>query len=231
MKRRITKDDSSHFLPLADMMTVLMMVFMLLAIISMRNSIKKNEIVREVAVAYQETQYNLYSALLLEFGDDLEKWDATINEENLSITFESPDILFSRGEATLRENFKIILRDFFPRYITLIEENYKNDIEEIRIEGYTDSDGISDYTPTDNYFFNMQLSQNRTRNVLEYCMNLPFAKENFYWMTNHITANGLSSSRLKYKDGVEDKERSRRVEFRVRTKSDVKLRQIIEKLE
>lgn len=230
IKSSRSKNDSSHFLSLADMMTVLMMVFMLVAVISMRNSLKKNELVREVAITYQETQHNLYQDLFTEFEHDLKKWDASLDQETLSITFESPDILFYRGEARLRNSFKVILKDFFPRYIRVIEESYSDEIEEIRIEGYTDSDGVSNFNEVQNYFFNMQLSQGRTRNVLEYCMNLPFAKEKFKWMTDHLTANGLSFSRLKYTNGVEDKEKSRRVEFRVRTKSDVKMRQIIEKL-
>ena len=183
-------------------------------------------------MTYQTIQINLYEDLLTEFGNDLTKWDATLNQNTLSIVFNAPEILFDKSTALLKDNFKEILNDFFPRYINLIESKYKDELEEIRIEGYTDSDGIKGNTEHQNYFYNMQLSQDRTRHVLEYCMTLTGSSDKFKWLSNKITANGLSFSHLKfYQDGVEDKERSRRVEFRVKTKADTKIRKIIETMQ
>lgn len=284
MKNKLITDDNSHFISLSDMMSVLMMIFMLIALISMRNSIQKNEVVKEVAIAYQDTQKSLYLDLKNEFEDDLKKWDANINKDTLSITFNSPEILFEKSKSTLKKEFKSILSDFFPRYISIMENKYKDDIEEIRIEGYTDSDGLIrvitkdvityeniendskgitnsiknampvlfnskddtnrtvkevhnkkiEYIKTsklNSYFYNMKLSQDRARGVLEYCMNLKYSNNKFSWLTDKITANGLSFSKLKYnKDGSENKQQSRRVEFRVKTKADMKIRKIIETL-
>ena len=95
-----------------------------------------------------------------------------------------------------------------------------DNIEEIRIEGHTNSNG--------GYFSNMELSQNRTRAVLQYCLNM-MPEEDMAWAKALITANGLSSSHLIMKDGQEDKELSRRVEFRVRTNAEKQLEEIAAK--
>ena len=91
---------------------------------------------------------------------------------------------------------------------------------EIRIEGHTDSDG--------EYFHNMELSQNRTRTVLQYCFGLMNEQE-AAWAKSLITANGLSSSQPIIISGVEDKGLSRRVEFRVRTNAEKQLEDIADK--
>jgi outer membrane protein OmpA-like peptidoglycan-associated protein len=79
------------------------------------------------------------------------------------------------------------------------------------------------------YFANMALSQDRTRAVLEYSLTqtqlAPALKE---WARKRITANGLSSSRPREIDGREDKDASRRVEFRVLTKAKEQLLRIVE---
>jgi hypothetical protein len=50
------------------------------------------------------------------------------------------------------------------------------------------------------------------------------------WLRGLVTANGLSSSHLIYtKSGAEDKNLSRRVEFRVRTNAEKQLEDIADK--
>ena len=122
----------------------------------------------------------------------------------------------------LQTKFQDILKDFFPRYLKLISSpQYKDNIEEIRIEGHTDSKG--------SYEYNMQLSQDRTRSVLSFCLWMVPPKEK-QWTIARITANGLSSSRLIYNpDGTENRELSRRVEFRIRTNAEKQLEEIAAK--
>ena len=130
-------------------------------------------------------------------------------------------MLFDNDKAELKPLFKDILNDFFPRYIQVLNRpEYKENIVEIRIEGHTDSNG--------GYFHNMELSQNRTRTVLEYCFRL-MTREQIIWAKSLITANGLSSSQPILVNGVEDKSLSRRVEFRVRTNAEKHLEDIANK--
>jgi outer membrane protein OmpA-like peptidoglycan-associated protein len=75
----------------------------------------------------------------------------------------------------------------------------------------------------------MELSQDRTRAVLQYCFSL-MKDEDIVWLKGLVTANGLSSSHLILtKNGEEDKDLSRRVEFRVRTNAEKQLEDIADK--
>ena len=77
------------------------------------------------------------------------------------------------------------------------------------------------------YFNNMELSQERTRNVLEFCLRLLDSPAERTWTKQFVTANGLSSSQLIISEGAEDFEASRRVEFRTRTSAEQQLVSII----
>lgn len=181
---------------------------------------KKAEQDEEIVRKYDQIKTQLYIDLQEEFKDDLKVWRAEI-DSTLCVRFQEPSMLFDNNQAALKENFKEILNDFYPRYIAILNKpEYRDNIEEIRIEGHTDSNG--------SYFHNMELSQNRTRAVLQYCMGL-MKPEQIDWAKNFITANGLSSSHPILRDGVEDKSLSRRVEFRVRTNAEKQLEVITEK--
>jgi outer membrane protein OmpA-like peptidoglycan-associated protein len=105
-------------------------------------NLQQNQLnVKKVAVAYQVLQTDLYVDLWNEFKEDLPKWKAIIEKETLTIRFEEPEVLFAIGRSELSEKFQKILDDFFPRYIKIISsEKYRNNIEEIRIEGHTSSE-------------------------------------------------------------------------------------------
>lgn len=223
-------EDNSHFISLSDMMTALMMIFLFISVAIIHNTQKQTVVVREIVETYSDEQNNLYRDFRKEFEKDLSKWQAKINPEDLSIVFTSPDVLFDTGKDTLKPKFKEMLMDFFPRYIKIIQM-HKDHIQEVRIEGYTDTNGLPGQTIKESYFYNMKLSQDRTRSVLEYCLGLPeFTSGDFDYLKEVITANGLSFSHLIADNGVENKSASRRVEFRVLMKSDDKIKNIIQEL-
>ena len=141
-------------------------------------------------------------------------------------------MLFEQGEAEVRLPFQKILDDFFPRYIQILRRpKYVEDIAEIRIEGHTSSEWQAGTSPEAAYIHNMELSQGRTRSVLEYVLQIPSIGQNQEiqdWLTRYLTANGLSSSKLvTHTDGRENRGESRRVEFRVRTNAEKRILEII----
>lgn len=224
----LKKDNGEHWISISDMMSGLMMVFLFISIAYMINVVKERDTIKEIAITYNRLQNNLYNDLHNEFKDDLKKWNALIDRQTLSVRFEAPDVLFAKGSYQLQYRFKSILSDFFPRYLSILtSEKYKNDIEEIRIEGHTSSEWQFNVSPDVAYFLNMKLSQDRTRSVLEYVMSLPQVSNQNEWLKNYLTANGLSSSKLILTNGIEDKEKSRRVEFRVKTNSEKRIVKII----
>ncbi|MFM2344617.1 MAG: hypothetical protein RLZZ210_1228 [Pseudomonadota bacterium] len=229
-----SKNQSSqdaHWIPLADLMTGLMMVFLFISVVFMIKVQKEAEKTKNIIIVYDKTKAELLNALEKEFKDDIQKWGAEINKD-LSIRFKSPSILFDTGSNELKPAFKEILNDFFPRYIAILNKNeFKSIIEEIRIEGHTSS-FWSDGKSNDNaYFLNMDLSQRRTRSLLQYVLELPEIKEYKGWIKSHLTANGLSSSRLIYQiDNItEDSKASQRVEIRIKTTAESKLNEALEK--
>lgn len=221
-------ENGEHWISISDMMSGLMMVFLFISIAYMINVVKERDKIKEIAITYNRLQNDLYNDLFNEFKNNLDEWNAIIDRQSLSVRFEAPDVLFQKGSYQLQDKFKAILNDFFPRYLSILtNEKYKNDIEEIRIEGHTSSEWQVDVSPDIAYFLNMKLSQDRTRSVLEYVMNLPQVFNQNEWLKNYLTANGLSSSKLIMTDEIEDKDKSRRVEFRVKTNSEKRIVKII----
>lgn len=217
----IEKEDNAFSLSTGDLMAGLLFIFILLLMGALLQVQEKAEQDEEIVRRYDQVKTQLYIDLEEEFKDDLKVWRAEIDSTTLCVRFQEPSMLFDNNMSTLKDNFKVILRDFFPRYIdVLTKPEYRDNIEEIRIEGHTDSNG--------EYFHNMQLSQDRTRAVLQYCMGL-LDSSNIEWSRALITANGLSSSHPILRDGVEDKSLSRRVEFRVRTNAEKQLEDIASK--
>lgn len=227
------KENDSEWISISDLMSVLMIIFLFIAISYMQNIQKNQKNIKKVAVAYQELQTDLYEDLWNEFRDDLDGWQAIIEKDTLTIRFQEPDILFRIGSSNLNNKFIKILDDFFPRYIKIISsDKYRDNIEEIRIEGHTSSEWNDELMSNSAYFNNMSLSQNRTRAVLSYCVGLIKEPEVIEWAQRYITANGLSSSRLILNsDGTENKQQSRRVEFRTKTNAEKKVVEIIESME
>ena len=110
-------------------------------------------------------------------------------------------------------------------------EKYKEAITEVRIEGHTSSQWSNASDETAAYFFNMALSQARTRSTLEFLYGLEKIEKDKYWIRERFTANGLSSSKIIFTaKGEEDVEKSRRVEFRLITDAESQLLKLLEKI-
>ncbi len=205
----------THWIPIADLMTGLMMVFMLITVIYIS---KVDPTTTLVLDEYRQTRENLRSALTKEFSKDFKQWDAELLGD-MTVKFNNPNVQFASGSAELRPEFQRILSDFIPRYIKIIRsDRFKNSIKEIRIEGYT-SRSWAGATPLESYFLNMELSQRRTRSALKFIMDLPEFQNDSAWFIKHISANGLSYSRpvVENPRNSVDDEKNQRVEFRIVT--------------
>jgi len=230
----------SHWIPLADLMTVLMIIFLFMAISYMIVIKKKQNDQNKIFKEYEETKIGLFNDLDSTFRKDAQRWNLKL-ERDLSIKFTNPQVLFDEGSSEIKDEFKIILSEFLPKYLGVVmQDKYKTKIAEIRIEGHTNTKPIN--KTTDPYIDNMELSQNRARNVLAYlrtqdCFTkLGNDKQEMlqYW----LTANGLSFGRTVDKsDSLSifsrnpiDNDKSRRVEFRIVTTSDEIIQEAIKKM-
>ena len=232
MKNKDSQESKeSQWLPISDLMSVLMMVFLLIAISYMIKVSREKNQIKKIAVTYNKLQKSLYKNLEKEFAKDLQKWDAVISETNLSVEFRSPELLFQVGSENLTEKFKEVLKSFFPRFIRILyRKKYRNEIDEIRIEGHTSSEWSTQISEEDAYLSNMALSQDRTRQVLSFALRQEQEYKLKKFIRKTVTANGLSSSQLKFFKGskIEDKTGSRRVVFRVKTKAEERIAEILQ---
>jgi outer membrane protein OmpA-like peptidoglycan-associated protein len=224
------QSQEAHWIPLSDLMTGLMVLFLLIAVTYMMRVEADASRIREVAVVYNETRDDLYNDLQREFKDDLPKWKAELVKSDLSIRFTDPDILFANGSSELKPEFQQILRNFFPRYERILASpKYRDSISEIRIEGHTSSSWTAQSAADEAYFRNMELSQARTRSALSLVLGLPESTSDRAWLKHYMTANGLSSSQpILDQNKQEDLARSRRVVFRVRTDAEDRIAKILE---
>ena len=128
------------------------------------------------------------------------------------------NILFGKGESVLKPEAKVELKKAFEEYIgTLINnKKIKSHLDKIIIEGHTDSDG--------SYIYNLNLSQKRALAVMEYLVSLDFSKENN--IKPLMVASGRAFLDPIKKDGIEDKDASRRIEIKFRLKNEDAMNEI-----
>jgi outer membrane protein OmpA-like peptidoglycan-associated protein len=224
-------EHEEHWVAVSDLMGGLMMVFMLIAVIYLVQLEIETRKIKDVARLYDLLRTQLYEDIYQEFREDLPRWGAEIDSD-LSFRFFNTEVLFAHGDDEIKPAFKDILNDFFPRYVRIITSpKYRADILEVRIEGHTSSDWGKLSGSDEAYIKNMALSQARTRTTLEYLLGRASVAPEKVWLSAHLTANGLSSSKLILKDsGEEDGIRSRRVEFRLRTDAESRIATILNDL-
>lgn len=231
MKPAQPEDEYAIFI--SDIMSVLMVVFLFIAITFIQNVKKKDDQAKEIVENFEVVNEKIIDAIKLEFFDEFSDWNALVDPVTLSFQFNSPDVLFKKGSSELTENFKNVLDDFFPRYVNIIQnEEYKDQIKAIQIEGHTSSEWDINSEGLKSYIKNMELSQSRSANVLEYVLRMHEFGANDVLLRNMMASVGYSSSQLIYKDTgaqiIEDKDASRRVAFRILTNGEQKLIEITE---
>lgn len=227
----------NQWISISDMMAGIMMIFLLIMVsfmlitqqtqedlkIQNQKLLELNQAMSEIAKDYENLQQELYEALLKEFSNDLKNWDAQIDADN-TIRFSQPDVLFDTGAKQVKQRFKDILDDFFPRYVKILSlEKFKSNIEEVRIEGHTSQEWLAAHTLEERYLGNAELSQARALEVLKYCFNLKAIESSKLWLVSVFRANGLSFAKP-----LDDEFKSKRVEFRVVTKANQDLLKILE---
>lgn len=211
----------------SDLMTGLMVIFLFVAIAYISR-------VQENAVSlkdYVEVKNNLHGKLVNQFKGDTARWTMTVGGD-LSMKFKNAQTLFPQGSAELTPEFKAILDEFLPKYFgILLADTLRFHITEIRIEGHTDDVPYPKLDP-DPYIANVILSQQRSLNVLRYFRSMPcyakYTPEQKEMLEYWFTANGLSYGKALDHNGEYnhisqkgiDRDKSRRVEFRIITDSE-----------
>ena len=150
----------------------------------------------------------------------------TVDAQTGSITFSS-DVLFRYNSAMLTTESKTTLKEIIPMYLgVLLQDQYRDYIAEIIIEGHTDTDG--------GYQGNMELSYERANAVAKFCLDGKngLNEKEIEQLQHLLTVNGRSYSDPIYQTDTSGAVTgkidmaSRRVEIKFRLKED----EMIEKI-
>ena len=130
-----------------------------------------------------------------------------IDAQTGALTLEA-SVMFDYDQAELTDSGKQALEQILPIYCkVLLQDDYKDYLAEIIIDGYTDTDG--------DYSYNLQLSQQRSLAVAQYLIDIQgnfLNDEQSQELEKYLTVNGHSMANpVLDANGNVDKDASRRV--------------------
>jgi outer membrane protein OmpA-like peptidoglycan-associated protein len=234
----MSKSSAAHWIPLSDLMTGLMLIFLMISVVFM---LRVEQTTTLVVQELEKTKKDLVMALQSEFKNDLKKWDAEILGD-MTIRFKNPDALFKKGESKMTETFKTTLNEFLPRYLKIItSDKFAPSIKEVLIEGHTSPsyDEIDKQyvkmtvsEKVKKYLSNMDIAQDRTNVTNQYLYEIESCKPYHELMIQKVHLHDVSSSYPIYKeDHSIDEQLSQRVEFKIVTNASEKMEQIAKDLQ
>ncbi|EAI1055422.1 hypothetical protein GFU71_02515 [Campylobacter coli] len=181
---------------------------------------KKDEEIRNLQVSFDKAKEKVQNLSLIRenLSKELQaKLDSniTIDQKTGSISLPS-EVLFDKDSYTLKDEAKASLRKILSEYFNAIinDPNILSNIENIIIEGHTDSDG--------SYIYNLDLSQKRAYEVMNFIYT--FYKD--ARLQKLLMASGRSFSDPVLVNGMEDKDKSRRIEIKFSIKNDNALKDV-----
>jgi outer membrane protein OmpA-like peptidoglycan-associated protein len=194
---------------LTDLMTSLMVIFVLLLVATLNNASAEGENTRNLILDRLKLDLQDFARQ----GVRVEKDPA----DPLGLLVLVPEGLlnFAVDRTDIPDGGARFLSDFSPRLAkTACSERYRKEISSIVVEGHTDSSGTDEH--------NLQLSQERSMAVVQQTLKIlgqgePGDKACFL---DFLSANGRGSKEpIRDADGNEDRDRSRRVVFKIRVRS------------
>lgn len=158
-----------------------------------------------------ERQTEMVDLLNQRLGDSIRAAGGSIDAEG---TISLPQsVLFDVGRDRIRN--PDFLRSFCGQWIAALRQSGVP-LSDLKIEGHASSEGRSSEGEERAYLYNLDLSQRRAKNALNFCLEgLPDTAARA-WASERLAAIGYSSARLIFNpDGSENREASRRVMFSV----------------
>jgi len=238
--RKRENDETSIWISNTDLMSGLLVLFLFIAILMNQGLSEAQDEIKKITGESNEVRKELQESIKQNFSAEEIKRYNLDQENNIgAASFDKGDGRFLAGSSALTPEFQATLQVFLPKYIKSISNIYEKDpnkIKEIRIEGHTSTEWFADnngqlVTANEAYIKNMELSQNRTRAIIQFALSLPELVPYHSLIKEKLTANGLSSSHIiKKEDGSEDFDASRRIEFKVVVNDEATVKAIEENI-
>ncbi len=193
---------------LTDLMTSLMVIFVLLLVATLNNATAEGENARNLILDQLKHDLQNFARQGVRVDKD--------PKDPLGLLVLVPEGLlnFAVDQFDIPPRGVRFLSDFSPTLAkTSCSERYKKDISSIVVEGHTDSSGTDEH--------NLQLSQERSLAVVQQTLEiLRHDDSDRKCFLEFLSANGRGSKEpIPGADGKEDKAQSRRVVFKIRVRS------------
>lgn len=171
--------------------------------------VKLNRDLSMVQISHKSTGF--YAKLLELFKEEIDAKKIAIKED-LSIHLIDENLYFKVGEFMLNSGQKEFLKKFGAKLLTFLD-NYRDVVDTIEISGHTSSEwGSFDFSQR--YLNNEELSMKRSFSTLSYIFNNQ-NDDRKKWLSEVVKGSGLSFSKKVVVGKEEDREKSRRVSFKI----------------
>ncbi|MDD3475775.1 MAG: OmpA family protein, partial [Sulfurimonas sp.] len=173
--------------------------------------VKLDSNLKMVQVTQKTTTTSFYAQLLELFKDEIAAKKLQIRED-LSIELIDKSLYFNVGEFVLTSAQKLFLEKFSLKLLPFLKKN-KELFKTLEVSGHTSSEwGSSDFSK--GYINNTELSMKRSFSTISYIFNTQNI-ETKKWLSELLKGSGLSFSKRVIVQDNEDKEKSRRVSFKI----------------
>jgi outer membrane protein OmpA-like peptidoglycan-associated protein len=213
-------EESTLSSSLTDMMTSLMVIFVLL----LANYLRQEQGAADLARSKTDEMREELMKRLLESsiqGVEVRKLD----NYNLVVIVPEDKLQFAEGNQELNETSIAFLNGFTPLLLDTYT-NYIQDVSLINVEGHTDKKLRKD---AKNQFFNWDLSQSRASAVMKFMFTLPNRSEQVSRFQSIALFGGRGPIECPFElDAPEEQRKTcRTVKFKIRLKSNEEAKQAI----
>ncbi len=150
---------------LTDLMTSLMVIFILLLLVFVQRTAGKDAAVAEVLL--KRLKEELTDSQDRKFSNETFKQDG---QDPNTILIVVPDRLmnFETGSSSLRSEGESFLGDFVPKFANIVcAVEFRSSVESVVVEGHTDTQSYTGLTPEESRNQNLKLSQDRSMEVVK----------------------------------------------------------------
>lgn len=215
MFRKQNKEDDGgniFWVTMADLMLGLAIVFITLFVLAMTGFSQQS-------VQQQQVQMDVSEKI----GEGMKESGIEADLDKMTGDLKISDgELFALNSYVLKPEGKILLDKLAPIYINTIfaDKELAEQIDTIIVQGHTDSQMFAGVNSKDEQFLrNMDLSLKRANAVAEYIFTTGYNKKYADDFRKKLVVEGKSFNEPVLVNGVEDYNKSRRVELKIKVKS------------
>jgi chemotaxis protein MotB len=204
-------EENIFWVTMSDLLLGLAIVFITLFVIAMTGFTQQS-------IQQQKAQMEVSNKI----SNELKKSEVSADVDKMTGDLKIPDVeLFELGSWVLTSNGKKLLDKIAPIYINSIfaDKELSEEIEYIIVQGHTDSQMFAGVNSKEEQFIkNMDLSLKRANAVADYMFKTNYDKQYSEKFRKILVVEGKSYNEPILVNGIEDFDKSRRVELKLKVK-------------